>query len=338
MFFQTIYQMMTPGTDLSIHIRKVEDKLSVAVMPRRNSLKEEVQQKMVPLVLSGNPYELDSAFLQAIMQPLQKVQGLLVNAENFEKQATQAAASGKNGKGSAPAESKEAREKREKMEKLLTKADDAFKNARYQETLTWLRQARALAPGEKQGEIDSRMKEVQKKADEGSLFAGMSPEAQPTATRTSQPENGIQPAAPQSVPQSAPQQAVSSTVYNQPEPSQPAVRTTDRSGFRQPTVQPAIFPPQQHHPAAGQHGVSRQPGMTGQPRTNGLQPVTPETGFAGENYPYPNGQQSFDSFGFDPEEEDDRELVREDPYAEYLDFPEEYRMRDQAQQAEMVYC
>lgn len=299
MFFQTIYQMMTPGTDLSIHIRKVEDKLSVAVMPRRNSLKEEVQQKMVPLVLSGNPYELDSAFLQAIMQPLQKVQGLLVNAENFEKQAAQAAANGKNGKGSAPAESKEAREKREKMEKLLTKADDAFKNARYQETLTWLRQARALAPGEKQGEIDSRMKEVQKKADEGSLFAGMSPEAQPTATRTSQPENGIQPAAPQSVPQSAPQQA---------------------------------------HPAAGQHGVNRQPGMTGQPRTNGLQPVTPETGFAGENYPYANGQQSFDSFGFDPEEEDDRELLREDPYAEYLDFPEEYRMRDQAQQAEMVYC
>lgn len=299
MFFQTIYQMMTPGTDLSIHIRKVEDKLSVAVMPRRNSLKEEVQQKMVPLVLSGNPYELDSAFLQAIMQPLQKVQGLLVNAENFEKQAAQAAASGKNGKGSAPAESKEAREKREKMEKLLTKADDAFKNARYQETLTWLRQARALAPGEKQGEIDSRMKEVQKKADEGSLFAGMSPEAQPTATWTSQPENGIQPAAPQSVPQSAPQQA---------------------------------------HPAAGQHGVNRQPGMTGQPRTNGLQPVTPETGFVGKDYPYANGQQSFDSFGFDPEEEDDRELVREDPYAEYLDFPEEYRMRDQAQQAEMVYC
>mgnify|MGYP000760055612 CR=1 FL=1 len=329
MFFQTIYQMMTPGTDLSIHIRKVEDKLSVAVMPRRNSLKEDFQQKMVPLVLSGNPYELDSAFLQAIMQPLQKVQGLLVNAENFEKQAAQAAASGKNGKGSASAESKEAREKREKMEKLLAKADDAFKNARYQETLTWLRQAQALAPGEKQGEIDSRMKEVQKKADEGSLFAGMSPEAQPTATLTSQPENGIQP---------APQQAVSSTAYNQPEPSQPAVRTTDRSGFRQPTVQPAIFPPQQPHPAAEQHGVNWQPGMTSQPRANGLQPVTAETVFAGENYPYANGQQSFDSFGFDPEEEDDRELLREDPYAEYLDFPEEYRMRDQAQQAEMVYC
>lgn len=84
--------------------------------------------------------------------------------------------------------------------------------------------------------------------------------------------------------------------------------------------------------------MNRQPGMIGQPRANGLQPVTAETVFAGENYAYANGQQSFDSFGFDPEEEDDRELLREDPYAEYLDFPEEYRMRDQAQQAEMVYC
>ena len=35
---------------------------------------------------------------------------------------------------------------------------------------------------------------------------------------------------------------------------------------------------------------------------------------------------------------ENRELLSEDPYAEYLDFPEEYRMRDQAQQAEMVYC
>lgn len=36
MFFQSIYQMITAGTDLSINIRKVENSLSVAVMPRRN--------------------------------------------------------------------------------------------------------------------------------------------------------------------------------------------------------------------------------------------------------------------------------------------------------------
>ncbi len=84
MFFQSIYQMITAGTDLNINIRKVDNSLSVAVMPRRNSLKEDTRQNMVPLVLNGTPAELDMGFLQTILQPIQKVQGLLVNAENFE--------------------------------------------------------------------------------------------------------------------------------------------------------------------------------------------------------------------------------------------------------------
>ena len=50
MFFQSIYQMITAGTDLNINIRKVDNSLSVAVMPRRNSLKEDTRQNMVPLV------------------------------------------------------------------------------------------------------------------------------------------------------------------------------------------------------------------------------------------------------------------------------------------------
>ena len=38
MFFQTINRMITTGTDLSINIRQVNDKLTVAVMPRRAGL------------------------------------------------------------------------------------------------------------------------------------------------------------------------------------------------------------------------------------------------------------------------------------------------------------
>ena len=85
MFFQSIYQMITAGTDLNINIRKVDNSLSVAVMPRRNSLKEDTRQNMVPLVVNGTPAELDMGFLQTILQPIQKVQGLLVNAEKFRK-------------------------------------------------------------------------------------------------------------------------------------------------------------------------------------------------------------------------------------------------------------
>ena len=188
MFFQSIYQMITAGTDLNINIRKVDNSLSVAVIPRRNSLKEDTRQNMVPLVVNGTPAELDMGFLQTILQPIQKVQGLLVNAENFEKQAEKATAQAKSSKApTVPAESKEAREKREKMEKLLKKADDATAAKRFSEAMTWLKQARVLAPSEKQKEIDEKMQEVQKQASAGSLF-GMAEEPAPVIP---QPQGSI---------------------------------------------------------------------------------------------------------------------------------------------------
>ena len=229
MFFQSIYQMITAGTDLNINIRKVDNSLSVAVMPRRNSLKEDTRQNMVPLIVNGTPAELDMGFLQTILQPIQKVQGLLINAENFEKQAEKATSQAKSSKApTIPAESKEAREKREKMEKLLKKADEATAAKRYSEAMTWLKQARVLAPTEKQKDIDEKMQEVQKQASAGSLF-GMAEEPAPVIpqpqgnmngqsqpgmqtsifpeqqTHTMNPEPFMQPA-PQQIPQGMPQQ------------------------------------------------------------------------------------------------------------------------------------
>ena len=138
---------------------------------------------------NGTPAELDMGFLQTIIQPLQKVQGLLANAENFEKQAEKATAQAKTPKASTsvPTETKEAREKREKMEKLIKKADDAATARRFSESMTWLKQARVLASAEKQKEIDVKMQEVQKQASEGSLF-GMAEEPVPVM---SQPQVGM---------------------------------------------------------------------------------------------------------------------------------------------------
>jgi len=248
MFFQSIYQMITAGTDLNINIRKVDNNLSVAVMPRRNSLKEDTRQNMVPLVVNGTPAELDMGFLQTILQPIQKVQGLLANTENFEKQAEKATAQAKSSKvPTVPAESKEAREKREKMEKLIKKADDATAAKRFSEAMTWLKQARVLAPSEKQKEIDEKMQEVQKQASAGSLF-GMAEEPapvipQPQGSMNGQPQPGMptsifpgqqshsmnpkpvmQPA-PQQSPQEIPQPVHDTNeAYISPEPSRPAMQ------------------------------------------------------------------------------------------------------------------
>lgn len=198
MFFQTINRMITAGTDLSINIRQVNDKLTVAVMPRRAGLKDEAGEQIVPLVLNGTPEELDMEFLGAITAPVQKAQGILTNLETFEKQAEQAVSQSKAAKSVAEKESKEVRERREKMEKLLKKAEDATGGKRYSEALTWLRQAKRLAMPDKQKEIDVKIAEVQKKASEGSLFG-----AEPVMSEP-QPAQVIQPVAPQPVPGHAP--------------------------------------------------------------------------------------------------------------------------------------
>lgn len=136
MFFQSIHQMIAAGTDLSINIKRGDNKLTVAVMPKRANLKDEAQQLMVPLILSGSPEELDAEFLRAITTPIQKVQGILTNLETFEKQAQQAASQSKAAKSASEKESKEVREKREKMEKLLKKAEEATTGNRHSEAMT----------------------------------------------------------------------------------------------------------------------------------------------------------------------------------------------------------
>ncbi len=55
------------------------------------------------------------------------------------------------------------------------------------------------------------------------------------------------------------------------------------------------------------------------------------------NREYRSQPQPAEMYSFDKDDECDRELLREDPYAEYLDFPEEYRMKDEAQM-EMICC
>ena len=231
MFCETNYRRIAEGTELGIRMRGVENRLGVAVMPQREKLKDGAAQSIVPLVVSGTPEELDTEFLAQIARPMEKVQGILMNLEAFEKQAEKAAAESKAAQPAAKKETKEERERREKLEKLLKKADDSAAARQYSNALIWLRQAERLAPAEQLAEIKRKMEEAQRKNDEGSLFASM-PEPKPVV----------------------------------PIPS---------------TVQPV-----------------------------------------GD---------------FDKDDEDDRALLKEDPYAEYIDFPEENRMKDEAQ-LELVCC
>lgn len=378
MFFQSIHQMIAAGTDLSINIKRVDNKLTVAVMPKRAGLKDEAQQLMVPLILSGQPEELDAGFLQAIITPVQKAQGILTNLEVFEKQAQQVASQSKAAKAAGEKESKEVREKREKMEKLLKKAEEATAANRHSEAMTWLKQAKVLATPDKQKEIDAQMTAVQKKVSEGSLFAEevtSQPVAVPQMQQVQMPYPQ-QPSQPQQPANNVPTHAYPEEQM-QMFGERPAERTVQQAQQEfQPVPQSAPQPVQMQQPSQVQqppqaqsqwqqpasHESGRQyPGqpqmyinqLTGQspqngPQMNGQQwqqpiPQQPQivtTQMASGNNAgreYHSQPQSIEPLSFDKDDESDRELLREDPYAEYPDFPLECRMKDEAQM-ELVCC
>ena len=361
MFFQAINQMITEGTDLSINIRRVNSNLTVAVVPRRSGVKD--GERIVPLILNGTPEELDAGFLQAVGTPVQKAQGILTNLETFEKQAEQAVSQSKAARSAAEKESKEVREKREKMEKLLKKAEDAMTGKRYSEALTWLKQAKVLALPDKQKEIDEKMAEVQKKASEGSLFgmeqppmskpqpAPQQPASQPAAAPAPQYRSGEQ------IPMFLPEQpAPVPQPVSQPQPPRSVVHPGQQTPFtRQPQTQPVQYtqPAPQAQPVPQQavpqpQGIQfHQPVQMPQARMDGnqwMQPASPQPRYApvqeaARTYEeqYLRQPQEAAMYNFDKDCEDDREMLREDPYAEYPDFPKECRMTDMAQM-DMVYC
>ena len=106
MFFTQINQLMAQSVDITMVIRKSATGMTVSVLPKSNGLKDEAQNHIVPLTLSGLPEELDAGFMNAIANPVRKVSGLLTNMAEFEKQADKAAA------------------KREKYEKHMKKAEE----------------------------------------------------------------------------------------------------------------------------------------------------------------------------------------------------------------------
>lgn len=170
MFFTAIHQMMTEGVDLTLVIRKTDGQLAVSTLPKSNGLKDEAQNHLVPLTVSGLPQELDAGFLQAIARPVQKATGLLTNMARFEAQAEKAASESKAAKDAKAKETKEEKEKREKYEKHLKKAEELIAAGKHKDTVTALSQARLHARPQDLKKIDEKIEEQKKAMNQGSLF------------------------------------------------------------------------------------------------------------------------------------------------------------------------
>ena len=254
MFFTAIHQMMTESVDLTIVIRKANGQLTVSTLPKSNGLKDEAQNHIVPLTVTGTPQELDTGFLQAVTRPIQKACGLISNMAQFEAQADKAAASSKAAKDAKSKETKEEREKREKYEKLMKKAEELTAARNHREAVSVLTQAKAHANAAQLKEIEEKIKAATAEMNKGSLFDLMEQEAQPEQPAYTQTPQTQHPPQPQARPQIQPHaQYVQRTGGQQPPqpqyPPQPEMQDWQEERLMQEDEQQQPYLSDQEYPA-----------------------------------------------------------------------------------------
>lgn len=301
MFFTTIYQMMTDGVDLTLVIRKANGQLTVSTLPKSNGLKDEAQNHIVPLTVSGLPQELDTGFLQAIARPIQKAAGLITNMAQFEAQAEKAASESKAAKDAKAKETKEEKEKREKYEKHFKKAEELVAAKKHSEAVTALGQARLYAKPQDLSKIDGMVAEQKKAMNAGSLFDLMEDSA-PQPQVQAQPQQTQARQQPQQAPQYSPQ----------PQMQQRPMAGQPQSGQRNPhqTMWSAQQPPR---PA--QRQASPQPQYGVQP------PQQPQPAYGGQ-YDAHWQEQSCHQEDMYPQYGQEEPTYRPEDYDEYPDFPQ----------------
>lgn len=88
-FFKPLVEVAGKFEKLTLIIAPVGDTISVSVLPGTNN--KDVNEKLVPVVMTGTAQELDDEFLLHIKQAVAKVNGLTTNISEFEKKLDEAA-------------------------------------------------------------------------------------------------------------------------------------------------------------------------------------------------------------------------------------------------------
>lgn len=169
MFFKELFEVMTPGVDVFITVRKKDEILTVSLYPKMRVLKDEAQHSLQPIVLSGTPEELDSGFFVSVNQPLKKSSGLLINMREFEASLEKASAKSKENAD----KTKNTDSVKEKYGKLMSCSEELENKQKFRESLDVLREARKIAAESQYPEIDERITRMKAKCMQGSLFAEM---------------------------------------------------------------------------------------------------------------------------------------------------------------------
>ena len=180
-FFNQIQQLDFTGV-LQLNISKgAETKLIVSVLLNNEQCGDSAKNLIPPLTFNATPQEFDEGFFEQITTPIQKVSGLMVDMEKFQKQLDEAKAQSAIEKAKTEKEKKEKEVKDKKFKDAMAKADELEKEGKFREA--WMKVPDITEFPEKADEIRKRKTSLSDKFATPSLFGAMEePTAEPLQT------------------------------------------------------------------------------------------------------------------------------------------------------------
>ena len=175
-FFNQIQQLDFTGV-LQLNISKgIESNLIVTVLLNNEQCGDSAKNLIPPLTFNATPQEFDEGFFEQISTPIQKVSGLMVDMEKFQKQLDEAKAQSAIEKAKTEKEKKEKEVKDKKFKDAMAKADELEKEGKFREA--WIKVPDITEFPEKADEIRKRKIALSDKFATPSLFGAMD-EAKP---------------------------------------------------------------------------------------------------------------------------------------------------------------
>ncbi|HTO17412.1 MAG TPA: PRTRC system protein E [Edaphocola sp.] len=170
-FFSQIQQLDFTG-NLQLTITKgAESNLIVTVLLLNEQCGDSAKNLIPPLTFNATPQEFDEGFIQQITAPVQKVSGLMVDMEKFQKQLDEAKAQSAIEKAKAEKEKKEQEAKDKKFKQAMDKVDELEKEGKFREA--WIKVPDIAEYPEKADELRKRKTSLSDRFATPSLFGAM---------------------------------------------------------------------------------------------------------------------------------------------------------------------
>jgi PRTRC genetic system protein E len=166
--FKKLFEIMGDGTTIAMTVAKSENGLTVSVLPGNSLVKDAAKNKFVPICLSGTADEMDEGFLETVLQPIAKANGLLSSIKDFEVAADEA-------KKASEMEKKANDEKKKVADEYagwMALSEQNYGEDKYKDALTCIENAAKIADKVNNGmaKIDAMRKKIKEAMGEGVMF------------------------------------------------------------------------------------------------------------------------------------------------------------------------